>query len=349
MGPLVPPSALRRNPYGSDVAAAEVCDDDQDEDEEMLDEFADVCEDEDLEDNSVERGLAPDPDLAATAKQKVRSTMPTWLASEYQNLRERLFHEIRSNSSHLPTCYDHRTFFDGIDNAFLVARSTFQLTPGLFHQPRFFVWLPHLLFDRIPCPSCLKAGRQVTRGSRVYLQKHGFANQPRRVVDIDHNIFIVGYRYVCGHKDSRKNFQSWSPSIIRLLPAPIADQFELRLTHRSGLSNRLAMLLRESFRSGVGPDQFTTMIESFHYRHFDHLHCQFLEMVSERSSRGSLSSCWTATSPFGEFGARDGYAGYVPRAPYFARFYDMLVEESAPAARQHHCLQILLSRTIASR
>ncbi|KAG1729206.1 uncharacterized protein EDB91DRAFT_1060137 [Suillus paluster] len=241
---------------------------------------------------------------------------------------------MRSNSSHLPTCYDHHTFFDGAENAFLVARSTFQLTPGLFHQPRFFVWLPHLLVDRIPCPSCLKAGRQVTRGSRVYLQKHGFANQPRRVVDIDRNIFIVGYRYVCGHKDCRKSFQSWSPSIIHLLPAPIADQFVFRLTHRSGLSNCLAMLLRESFRSGVGPDQFTTMIESFHYRHFNHLHCQFLEMVSNRSSHGSLSSCWTATSPFGDFGAQDGYAGYVLHAPYFARFYDMLVEESAPAARQ---------------
>ncbi|KAG0705639.1 hypothetical protein DFH29DRAFT_996725 [Suillus ampliporus] len=135
--------------------------DDQDEDEEMLDEFADVCEDKDLEHDPVDCGLAPDPDLAATAKQKVHSTMPMWLASEYQNLQERLVCEMRSNSSHLPMCYDHHTFFDGAENAFLVARSTFQLTPGLFHQPQFFVWLLHLLVDHIPCPSCLKAGHQV--------------------------------------------------------------------------------------------------------------------------------------------------------------------------------------------
>jgi hypothetical protein len=76
------------------------------------------------------------------------------------------------------------------------------------------------------------------------------------------------------------------------------------------------------------------MIESFHYRRFDARHCQFLEMVSHRSSSGSLSSCWTTASPFGEFRDRDGYAGYIPRAPYFARFYDMLVEESAPASKQ---------------
>jgi hypothetical protein len=77
-----------------------------------------------------------------------------------------------------------------------------------------------------------------------------------------------------------------------------------------------------------------TMIESFHYRRFDLRQCQFLEMVSHQSSSGSLSSCWTTTSPFGEFGDRDGYAGYVPCAPYFARFYDMLVEESTPASKQ---------------
>lgn len=154
-----------------------------------MDEFADVCEHKDLEDNSVERGLAPDPDLAATAKQKVCSTLPTWLASQYQNLRERLVREMRSNSSHLPPSLqyadDHRTFFDGAENAFHVARSTFQLTPGSFHQSRFFVWLPHLLVDRIPCPSYLKAGRRVTRGSRLYLQKHGI--NAVRLPKVPHN------------------------------------------------------------------------------------------------------------------------------------------------------------------
>ncbi|KAG2367169.1 hypothetical protein BDR07DRAFT_1458067 [Suillus spraguei] len=40
-----------------------------------------------------------------------------------------------NNSSHLPTCQDddQQTFFDGPENHFLVAKSTFQLTPGLGH------------------------------------------------------------------------------------------------------------------------------------------------------------------------------------------------------------------------
>lgn len=40
------------------------------------------------------------------------------------------------------------------------------------------------------------------------------------------------------------------------------------------------------------------------------------------------------TTVFGAFGDQSGYAGYVPTAKYFAKFYDMLVEESAPAMCQ---------------
>ena len=94
------------------------------------------------------------------------------------------------------------------------------------------------------------------------------------------------------------------------------------------------MLLRNSFRSGIGPDQFTTMIESFHYQHFDELQAQFLEMVLDRSTRGSLSQYWTSVKPFSDFGDPDGYAGFVPTAPYFGKFYDMLVEESSREIHQ---------------
>jgi hypothetical protein len=40
------------------------------------------------------------------------------------------------------------------------------------------------------------------------------------------------------------------------------------------------------------------------------------------------------TAPFGAFGDQGGYAGFVPSTRYFAQFYDMLVEESAPVMRQ---------------
>lgn len=188
--------------------------------------------------------------------------------------------------------------------------------------------------DRIPCPACRDAGRQPVKSSCVYLQKHGFAPYPRRVVDVDRNTYIVGYRYACGHKDCRKTFFSWSSAILSVLPPPLRDQFEFRLTYRCGLTSKLVSLLRETFSAGVGPEQFTTMIQAAHYQRYDQLHCQFLEMVLHRSGSGTLSSVWTMTTSFGAFGDQSGYAGFVPSAKYFAKFYDMLIEEAAPAMRQ---------------
>ncbi|KAG6379505.1 hypothetical protein JVT61DRAFT_9996 [Boletus reticuloceps] len=348
---VISPSNVIMNPYGSDLSAAATADqgsqgsedeDDGDDDSEvMAEEFMRTCDDEEVdeEDRSCFTETAcPNGERPSPANQSqgsgARSSLPLWLTSEYQNLREWLNAEMSRSSKGMPACYERQSFYDGVENPFLTARMTFQLTAGIFHQPQFFIWLPHLLVDRIPCPSCLDAHRQPSLGSVVYLQKHGFVSSPRRVIDIDRNIYIVGFRYLCGHKVCRRSYQSWSPSIINVLPPLVASQFEFRLTYCSGLTSRLSTLLRESFHAGLGPCRFTTMIESFHYRRFDLLQRQFLEMVVDRSTRGSLSSCWTTTSPFGEFNDRDGYAGFVPRAPYFGHFYDMLVEESAWESQQ---------------
>ena len=49
---------------------------------------------------------------------------------------------------------------------------------------------------------------------------------------------------------------------------------------------------------------------------------------------GMLGDCWTSKRPFGEFGDRGGFAGYVPSQGYFGRFYDMMVEAEAPELQQ---------------
>ena len=328
------------NIYGSDLSAADVLEDEEAMDDEVLDEFAHGCDEEDEgigspndAQESTREGAALPPPLD-TAGSSTRATLPTWLMAEYQSIRERLTAEMKKNTSGLPLCYQRHSFYDGVDNPYLAAKSTFQLSASIFHQPQIFVWLPHTLVDKIPCPACYTAGRQAVKKSCVYLQKHGFAPYPRRVVDIDRNVYIVGYRYVCGHKDCGKTFFSWTPAVLDMLPRPLQDQFQFRLTYRSGLTLRLASLLRESFSAGIGPEQFTTMIEATHYQRYDSLQCQFLEMVLHRSEKGALSTLWAKATPFGVFHDRSGYAGFVPSARYFARFYDMLVEESAPAMRQ---------------
>lgn len=329
--PIRPLPAIA-NIYGSDLSAAAQCtntDTNEDEDEELAVEFSRAGDDEPSDDAPQESTTNSN----ATTGSSPRSGKPSWLPSAYASLRERLTTEMKRSTTHMPSCYERCSFYEGTESPFLTARSQFQLDAGVFHQAAWFIWLPHLLVDRIPCPGCIKAGRKSSSGSAVYLQKHGFTDSPRRVVDVDRNIYLVGYRYLCGHGNCKRAYQSWNPDILDVLPPALSREFQFRLTYRSGLSHRLAVLLREAFRSGVGPDQFTTMIECFHYHRFDQLQVQFLEMVSDRM-RGSLSQYWSTTNGFGEFRDLNGYAGFVPSASYFGHFYDMLVEESTPEIQQ---------------
>ena len=325
------------NPYGSDLpmSVAYVDDDDDDDDEghqrELDDEFAPWY---DEEDQPAAESAPADVANSGVHRGQPRSSMPTWLKSDYLRVRDRLVKEMKNNPSRLPTCYDRHTFYDGPENRFLAARASYDgSAAGIFHQHRYFVWLPHLLVQRIPCPACKQAQRQGAETPTVYLQKHSFVESPRRVVDIEENVFLIGYRYRCGHKACRKTYQSWSPSILAVLPGAVSDQFTFRLTRRAGLTDQLATLLRETSRGGTSPRVFTTLVQTFHYRRFDKLRCQFLEMVADHTV-GTLGDCWTSKRPFGEFGDRGGFAGYVPSQGYFGRFYDMMVEAEAPELQQ---------------
>ena len=82
---------------------------------------------------------------------------------------------------------------------------------------------------------------------------------------------------MCGH-----TYRSWSSVIIQNLPNALAAQFTFRLTFRSGLTDSIAALLRDSFRSGMGAETFTALIQFLHYRRHDQLHLDYLEMVKVR-------------------------------------------------------------------
>ncbi|KAG1878531.1 hypothetical protein C8R48DRAFT_768097 [Suillus tomentosus] len=100
----------------------------------------------------------------------------------------------------------------------------FEIEPRDFYRPRFFVWLPHL-FQRIPCPNCKDANRRSKRGQPVMLRVLGWPQQPRRVVDLEHLVFIIGHQYYCGHEECKKTFQSWSPTILQAIPPPLEPSF----------------------------------------------------------------------------------------------------------------------------
>lgn len=149
-----------------------------------------------------------------------RSAMPHWLKTDYADTRERLAHEIMSNASKMPTCYERNTFLDGAVSPFFASHRKFQPVPEDFYRPCYFIWIPHLLSGRIPCPSCRLAGRKNLKGGIVLLQARGWPNAPRQIVDHDRCIFIIGHRYACIQPHCKKTYQSWSPSLLAALPCP---------------------------------------------------------------------------------------------------------------------------------
>jgi hypothetical protein len=252
-----------------------------------------------------------------------RSTIATWLAKSYADLRERLASEMRRNLSGMPSCYDHHTFMDGSPFPFFATQKKFALEPDDLYQPTYFIWLPHVLLERktgIPCPNCLAAARVNDSGKPILLRAWGFPRTSRRVVDVDRCIQIVGYRYSCGHSECKKTYTSWSPALLSVLPRALSLQFPFHLTHRNGLSDQLVGMLRNSFHHGIGPVPFANAIRINHIRRYEHLHLQYLELIYARK-QSAFAGFLPRFKPFGEFGNRDGYAGFIPSPRYFRNFY----------------------------
>jgi hypothetical protein len=196
------------------------------------------------------------------------------------------------------------------------------------------VWLPHLLVQRIPCPACLSSGHKTSNGDHVYLWLKGWPKAPRRIVDLDKCIYIIGYRYSCSHSDCNKTYQSWSPALRSVLPRSLSASFTHHLTYRSGLTDRVVALMRASFQHGIGPGPFSETIRTFHLRHYEQLQLQYLEMIFVRL-QSATASMMAKFKPFGLFHDRDGYAGFTPSANYFRDFYVNYIASHASEIDQH--------------
>ncbi|KAG2133034.1 hypothetical protein DEU56DRAFT_739210 [Suillus clintonianus] len=297
----------------------------------MQSEFAPLVND----DDDVLQGAAV-PTPAENVKAKIpRSTMPTWLHDEYVDARTRLQSEIAKTGR--PACYEHGQFTMTAPPLVFSRVVPYKIEPIDFYRPHFFVWLPHLL-QRIPCPECKDAKRHTKQGQPVMLRVLGWPKQPRRVVDMEHLVFIIGHRYRCVHDECKKTFQSWSPAIMRVLPPPLVALFPFHLTYRCGLAERLIGVLRTSFQGGIGPSPFSKYIRTMHIRHYEQLHVAYLETVRQRM-QASASGLLPSSRPFPRWNDPSGYAGYVPSHRYFRAFYDSLIELHAAEMDQHMAMQ----------
>jgi len=73
---------------------------------------------------------------------------------------------------------------------------------------------------------------------------------------------------------------------------------------------------------------------TFHVRHYEQLHMQYLEMVltcAQSVSVGLLA--WH--QPFSAWDDPDGYAGFVPSHSYFCTFYNNMIECHTMEMDQH--------------
>ncbi|KAI0683211.1 hypothetical protein BC835DRAFT_1311178, partial [Cytidiella melzeri] len=232
-----------------------------------------------------------------------------------------------------PTCYDSGSFEMNPPSPVFATHNVVQIVPSTFYKARFFIWLPHTL-GRIPCPECKEAGWYGEKGRPVLLQKLGWPQGPRRVVDVNNILFIIGFRYRCGRPECKRTYLSWSPTILNVLSPFLASSFKFHLTSRCALSDQLAGLLRHCFQRGIGPSPFSDMIRKLHVRHYEQRQLEYLQAVSLRMSSG----LFMFTVSFQRFRAWDdpsGYAGFVPSPSFFAGFYNYLIEKHTIAMDQH--------------
>lgn len=242
----------------------------------------------------------------------------------YRETRERLRTEMATKPSKMPSCYEAGQFSIPPKNPLFTTSAHHQITPKSFFMPEFFVWLPHVLGGKIPCPECKKARRTYAKkGGEVMLQHHSWPKAPRRVVDIDRVIYIIGYRYFCGQ--CKRTYLSWSPAILDVLPPALVAEFRFHLTRRSGVTDGLFSLLRLAFQRGLGPTPFAALIRTLHIRRFEKLQVQYYELVNMRI-RSSIAPLLEKHQRFGAWDDREGYGGYVPSGRYFSNLYNMVIE-----------------------
>lgn len=303
-------------------------------------EFRPVPDDEEQDDLT---GNSPTPDPSASATQSTttnpihrpRSAMPKWLSQEYADHRERLTAEIRKNAGRKPSCYEQGSFISGPSHPFFSAWDKAQPSPNLFYAPRFEVWIPHLLMkSRIPCPNCASASRLGHNSQPIFLNVKGWPKAPRRIVDLERCIYLIGYRYLCPHQLCKKAYLSWSPALLSALPRAISMLFTHHLTYRGGLTDRVVSMLRASFLRGIGPGPFAETIRINHLRRYEQRQLQYLEIVYARQ-HSAIAKLLGKFEPFGAFNNRNAYAGFVPSARYFRDFYIHFISSHASSMDQY--------------
>ncbi|KAJ7077201.1 hypothetical protein C8R43DRAFT_1179242 [Mycena crocata] len=217
--------------------------------------------------------------------------------------------------------------------------SKYKFDPYLMFRLRIFLWLPHFFVDQLNCPNC---------GGK--LEKNG-ALTPRRIIDTDSNFYIVSWAYYCrSNPNCRKHFHGWSQKLIESLPRYLQLAFPAILSRKSGVSRNVMNQLRIGNQHKMGPSGVRSLLLELHTLRFSILQAQYLEAVFEMvrgrqdgktgEFQSRLDSFLTERiPPFGDFGDRNGYAGFVPSERYLSSMLNKAIELDEPHADQHTACQ----------
>lgn len=312
--------------------------------------------------DDVEFDVLPDDEERDGDFVKRRPTLPKWLRDRYGDTLATLRDEMESdkkgkaravqpasNRPHagLPKCYKEHSFWIkyGQSEVFKLWDTDRQLLPTMFFPLEFFVWFPHLLCTApLRCPACHAAGRTGKLGKVNNLRVHSYPCSPRRVIDIDKNIYIIGVRYYCGDSCCKASYQSWSPAILGLLPPPVANSFPFCLTYRCGVTDTVLALIRSCFQRSIGPSAFARMLRTFHTRKYEQMHLQYLLHV-QNLPEDTFFFKYALHEGFGAWDDLNGYAGYIPSHHYFRGVYSALIE--LHAAEMDQRMAMLSGRSLA--
>ncbi|KAJ3717330.1 hypothetical protein C8R42DRAFT_587212 [Lentinula raphanica] len=212
--------------------------------------------DEDEDEDRVNQSSS-DNNTNSNYRRRASNALPMWLQAEFERCVQASASDKRNSDNRPPLYRDTETFyFPRPARFFILTRNQRVPTPAQLYDYCFFLWDPECLLPAgIPCPNC-----------HTKLHRHGNCKRPRRYVDFEKTVWVIGYRYKCPtclNPKSKKHtvtFQSWNERILAMLPKWLSSEFPAHLSHRSGLSRGVFMFMRTCFQHGFGAKQFANAL-----------------------------------------------------------------------------------------
>lgn len=145
-------------------------------------------------------------------------------------------------------------------------------------------------------------------------------------------------RYRCNSEKTPHSFNGYDKDLMQQLPKMYVKEFPAILTESSGISTKLAKLMRTLFQSGVGPQRLSRVLRAMHTERFDELQFQYYDKMVDRITNPTISDYYSkkkdvdtnSYDEFSTFSDKTKYAGYVPCANYLSYAYSSLIEEYVP-------------------